>query len=749
MKQGFLKIRFTIEQAGMPVWLRAPAWIILAAGMLYAGSTEAGPVIDILQTKSAPGISPDHLRPVVSTTAWLACALTLVLRFYLAGAAWNWLLPEGLLSGSPKGYRALLCSAGALVIGVPSALLLSLVLSEFGVASLAWELLGSGVVTVGGLLLGRRCAPSRTRQTLALSVPGALVVFAGTAAIMHLPRCGEWMPGGWDPGIYITQGVCVGQTGTFHPTPQAHHAALTAGELPLFTKEYGAFPQIFPGVPLDAKGRQVRHYFFRLTPTLVSVLMRCGGLAAATRVNFIMGLLGLIVFAAFLRIHRLSSVCLAIALLLLIAHPLWLYHLHLPTSEMTELFLVLGLGMLMGVQREGWFSHVVFLMLMLAAIVNRVSFVPFAGMLVLALSWADMQRTDRQRVLVERLLQILVICLGTFYDFTATAVTMANLQFVSLELIIVAGTCLVIAGGLELMLARGVNLRLLSPPILFSCFTAALMLLGLGAVMLPRHVTVLAAVRQNATHILPFLGPWLAVTAAAGLAVLWFVRAAQSRHLAALMVVFVGVTVILLINSYAIPIYPWATRRYLPFTVPLLAVGASIALSYLWDMQGRWKLSRRLGAGIVAGALLVIPAKKSWHAVTGTEYDGLSRHLAELAAHIEPGDLILSDHFKWGTPMAFVYGKHVLDGSQLHGKRGGTLMPAALATLARLRSDGWRVLLLTSTPEGLDVYPRKLEGARLLWAGDSFVIKEIIHSPRAEDFARRERPAVFRLYELP
>lgn len=694
-------------------------------------------------------VFPEELISVVSTQAWLSCSLILVLRFYLAGATWNWLLPEGLLSGLGKGSRILLYSAGALVVGVPASLFISLVLAEFGVASLVWELLGSAVVALVGLSVGLRHAASRARQTMILSMPGALIVFVGIAVIMRLPNGGEWMLGGWDPGVYMNQGICVARTGTFHPPAQAHHVALTAEELPLFSRGEGAFPRIFPGVPLCAKDRQVRHYFFRLTPTLVSALTHCGGLAAAMRVNFIMGFMVLIVFAGLLRAHRCSAACFVISMVLLIAHPLWLYHLHLPISEMTELFLVLGVGMFLWAQREGWFCHVVFLLLVFMAIVNRVSFVPLAGMLVLALAWADMERTDRRRVLVERMLQMLVICLGTAYDFTATAVTMANLRYVSRELIVVTGICLLIAGALEVMAARRIHTRVLRPRILFGCLTGVLVLLGLGAVLLPHHVAVMAAVRQNTVRILPFLGPWLVVTAAAGLGVLWFVRAEQSRHLAALMSVFVGMTAILLINSCTIPIYPWTTRRYLPFTVPLLVITGGIALSALWDLPSRWKRIRRIGAGTIVAILLVIPATKSWHAVRGSEYDGVSSRLAELAARIQPSDLVLSDHFKWGTPLAFVYGKQVLDGTQLYGKRGDTLMPAALAAMARFRAEGWRVLMVTSTESGLGVYPREVKGARLVWAGSPFIVKEVVHSSGARDFMRREKTVVFRLYELP
>jgi hypothetical protein len=680
---------------------------------------------------------------------WVTCAATCVLRFYLVGAAWTWLAPDSLAARPGRGARALFHAALALLIGVPVSLFVSLFLSELGVASLPWELAATAILIAAGLIAGLAASPVRLRQTLALSGPGALVVFLGIAVILNLPRCGEWVVGGWDPGVYINEGVCVGRTGTFHPAAQPHHAALTDQELPLFSRDKTRFREIFPGIPLDSADRRVNYSFFRLTPTLVSALTRCGGLCAATRVNLVMGFLGLVVLGAFLLAHRFTRAGLVIAPLLLVTHPLWLYHLHFPTSEMTELFLLLGLGTLLPAQRTGWFCRIMVLVLLLAAIVNRVSFVPFSGMIVLATAWADMNRPDRGRVIRERLLQILTIGLGTAYAYTATAVMMAGLHDVAWKLMLVAGLCLALALSLDLLATRGPVARALRPSPVFRSAAAALCLLGVGAALFWRHLPVLASIRQNALNLGPFLGVAGVVLAVPGLMVLWGRQAARSRYLAALGLVLAAITALLLVDTFAYPFYPWATRRYLAFTVPLQVIGASLALSWLWDVTSGARRLRRVLAVALLGTTLALSARVSWHAISRTDYDGVSTQLTELQKHIGPRDLVVADHFKWGTPLTFIYGKQVLDGSKLYGSNGSTIQPEAIKALARLKGAGWRILWLSSTTQALEIYPEPIPGAVLSWESVPFTVREIVHSRRARDFESREKTVVFRLYAWP
>lgn len=696
------------------------------------------------------GLLLDSSHTMGAVIVWLTGAGLLTLRFYLTGAAWTWLLPA--IDGeAPRGPGTRLTHAAvALLGGVTSSVLLSLVLAECGQGFLRWEVLGSVLIVASGVVLGARHDRQRSRAARVAGLPGACVVFLGLAVILQMPHTGEWIVGGWDPGVYMDEGICVGRTGTFHPAPMAHHEQLTAAEVPLFCRGRGVFTQSFPAVPLDPGTRQIRHYFFRFTPALISALYRCGGMDAALRVNWIMGFLGLVVFAAFLRIHRATPAFIVAAVVLCGTHPLWLYHLHLPTSEMTELFLMLGAGLTLGLTGRGTLGGALLSTLLLCAIVNRVSFVPFAGLLVLATAWADMSRMERGPVMRERLLQLLAIGAGTLYDFTATRVTMATLQYVVPELLGVSGATLTLALLLDVLAWRGIRPRwLLSPGVVLGTLLAGGVLLGLGVGLGWRHVTLLARIRQNALQIGPYLGTVTLLLAVPGAWILWRCRTRMTRHFTAVVLVLSGITLLLLVNSFVVPICPWATRRYVPFTLPLLVLAAGIALSALWDAAVGFTVLRRMLAVGLLGLALAGSARLSWHAVRGTEYDGLSAQLAEVAAQIGPRDLVIADHFKWGMPLLLLHGKHVLDGSKFYGENGAVVMADGLIALERMKGLGWRVRFLTSTGDGLEVYPRGIPGVHQVWTSSPLDVREIIHSARARDFVLREKHLVFRLYAMP
>jgi hypothetical protein len=382
-------------------------------------------------------------------------------------------------------------------------------------------------------------------------------------------------------------------------------------------------------------------------------------------------------------------------------------------------------------------------------VLNRVSFVPFAGMMIMAIAWADLERTDRRRVNRERLLQVLTIAAGAVYDFTVTGVTMASLRYAVPELLIVTGVTLTLAMALDSLAARGMCRWLMSPTLVFGALLGLVVAVGLGAWLLGPHVSLFARVRQNAVQIGPYLGTGLLLLSIPGAVVLWWGPVRTSRCFAAMLMVLTGITALLMVNNFVVPVCPWATRRYLPFTLPLLVIAASSALSAVWHATVATKVLRGALVVAVLGVVLAGTARLSWHALRGTEYDGLSVRLAEVAQQIGPRDLVVSDHFKWGTPLLLLHGKHVLDGSKFYGKGGAAVMEEGITALARLKGSGWRVLFLTSTSSGLEVYPRAIPDAVPVWSASPFTVKEIIHSARARDFELREKTVVFTLYALP
>ena len=180
--------------------------------------------------------------------------------------------------------------------------------------------------------------------------------------------------------------------------------------------------------------------------------------------------------------------------------------------------------------------------------------------------------------------------------------------------------------------------------------------------------------------------------------------------------------------------------------VDALAVFAGYFMSLFWARKDRYAPVLKSIAVAMAAAVLVSNAKLSWHAISRTEYDGVSAALAEVAARIGPDDIVVTDHPWWGTPLALIHGKQVLDGREFYTSEARDTMKQALAPLDRLRRSGRRVLFVTSTAQGMEIFPRKLRGVTLDWVSAPFAVRELIHSRHARDFVLREKPVIFQIY---
>ena len=678
---------------------------------------------------------------------WVRCTLLIALRLFVPGMAWGWLVWR-----SAHGRRRLpqyVVAAGiASVVGAAVGLLPAVFLAEAGLYSVWCDVLvvvlciGSGFAA--GLAFRRRAFLEYARTCC----PGLGAFALAAAVVMLLPHRGEWVPGGWDPGVYVSQGVHVAATGTFHPRPDPAYSALNADELPLFTRDFGVYVETFPGVPIDPESRAHRHYFFRLMPGLVSMLTRCGGLRAATRANMVVGALVLFAFAGLLLSHGCRVSHLLFSLLILGSQPIWLYHLHVPTSEMLQLLLVCGAGLMLPLRKTRPAASALLALIVFAAILNRLSFAPFAGLLLALLAASDFRREDRGRVWGEHALLAAAIACGVGYDALFCRITVTCLGNVIRALLWVSGAGMAAWVILDAAAASGrVRARL---PACFGRLLCAACLLGLAAacvacVTFSGRPEVRMAL-TNMRRLVPFVGWTVCAAAAAGGLLLVCGRRGAGRELKTFVIFLAGVTAAVFVHKHIVDIYPYATRRYLAFTVPAAAICGGYLLSRLWE-AGEWA-----GRACAAAALLVLlggSARRGWRAWTGTEYDGVSAVLARAAARIGSDELIVADHPWWGTPMTFIYGKPVLNGRPFYSRPGTETMASGLAALRRIRGTGRRIRFLTSTAKGLDIFPLAVPGAALEWSSPELALEEIAHSPRASDFATRQRRFVFRLYSWP
>lgn len=680
----------------------------------------------------------------VAVNAWLAGSLGLVARVLLPGAAWAWLWRA---NAEPLSERepAVFLLARMVVIGVALALAQVLALATLGIYTRRVEVAVGLLTGLLGFYAGRRCAPGFWGARRRAAAVAATYVGAGFLGIMLLPQRGEWILGGWDPGIYVNQGVVLERNGALRPAPDRFFSRLTGPELEWFTRPAFNFTEAYPVVPLDRR-RVLEPFFFPLTPAWIAMAQRAGGLRAATRANEFLGWLTLPVFFALARRLHPARPYAWVALTLLLLQPLWLYHLHFPTSEMLQLLLLCGIGLLLPDRR----AHPVFPWLLAGllglAMLNRFSFLPFGALLVCVLAWLDLPRAERIRVAGERILQIGALVLGAICDALTQPTTLGRLERQMPELLMTFTFLVIIALALDILAFHPPLRRGLPAFLERGAWSTGLVAFGLlAAASFGSAEDALSGFRWSCGLVLHF-GGWAAVTLALAGALLMALRSGGApAGLKAWALFLLAATAVTMLLPEIARLLPWATRRYVEFTVPLLALLGALPVARLWA-TARLRRAGPTLALLLLAATLGSNARGAWRAWRLTEYDGLSVALTEAARHIGPADIVVADHFRWGTPLCFLHDKQVVNGELFFADRHPDRMRNALRVLARMAREGHPVRFLTSTETGLRIFPVPVEPVRLDWESTPWTMRETIHSPRATALEQREKSKRFRLY---
>lgn len=674
----------------------------------------------------------------VVSNPWLACGLLVAAHFFLPGMAWGWTISRPNTNPSGRCFAVLFAASVSLVLGFLWSLLGNLVLAEAGLFTGTGEIALLGIVVLSGLLAGALGNRRACIEHLRLSLPGLLFTILVAVAVMLLPNRGEWIAGGWDPGIYVNQGIHISRSNGLRPPPDPVFANLAPENISLLTRRTHNYVEAQPVVPLDTETRRLEHFFFRLTPMLIAVMDRCGGLRAATRVNEITGILLLPLFACMTWLLGRKGRYAAFALLALLLQPVWLYQLHLPTSEILSLFFLCAMGLLTGLRPLNRRMAGLFCLLLFATEINRFSFLPFGFLMLFFLAVLDISDSDQAGLGKQRLFQMAALLAGAIYDYAVNPTTIGRLFEAVPALLIASVLLLALTIFIDSVVARrGMGARLVvvaekyGLPVLL-----AISLLGFA-------MSIPAEFRANISQLLPFLGSTAVAIAVIGLVFLIF---GESLPLKTWCVFLLAATLISLARSEIAALWPWATRRFVEYTVPLLALGGAVLLARLWALK-RWApVPRLLAAGVIA-LLVVTGGRTARQAWSRTEFNGLSASIAEVAAQLREGDIVVADHFRWGTPLRFLHDVAVINGELFFAEGTPDKMKAALPVLAGLRDEGHRILFLTSTEKGLDVFPLTLNTTHLVWESDPIVLQEFIHGPRVNTFQLKDQPRLFRLYE--
>lgn len=677
---------------------------------------------------------------LASVNPWIGCSLVLAGLVALPGLAWGWLWwPADGDDGKGLARRAL-ATAIAAWVGLTIALAVALALGEAGLLK-PWLHRGAVcAMALAGAIAGWRRARPRLLGLARAAAPGLGILAVVFAVIMLLPRQGEWVLGGWDPGVYVNQGVQAAATGTFRPPPLPCHRELSEEGFRAFTRGREDYREWLPAIPANPDDRSSALYFFRLFPTMIAVTAQAGGLRAATRVNAFAAALALLALGAVLtRARDRRWPWLAGAVLLV--QPLWLYHIHTPTSEMLHLGILLmaGWAWLQRRQHPRW--NYAFAGLLLLGQLNRFDQVAFSGLWLLATACDDADRAPRRRVWFERAVQFAALAAGVLADIAWSSLTLIRIERI-LPLLVGAAAALLAATLLVDALAGRMPPRVAARLPRLARLSAWIAMGGAvwlwwGPLPAPLADTGLALRR-----LVPYLGGLGCVTALAGAILVNMRRHPADERWPLFLLILGGSAFALLVESHIAPIYPWAARRHVPFALPVMVMLASYVLVRLWN----WRPASGPALAMLLLAGLAWEHAGAWRdAWRHTEFDGVSARVQDVAGQLAPGDVVVTDHQWWAAPLWFLHQQQVLNGMVLWEERDESLREPACAALRELASKGHRIRFLTSTADGMSIFRVPL-GTRLDWSSEPFTFQEIQHHRSARGFAARTRTREFRLY---
>ena len=686
-------------------------------------------------------ILPIHGQNVAAITI----ALSLTLALLGPGFAWIWLIPEQNRPRISLPARYILTGAHIALLGTVLIALGTMILAEtgsFSNKSLVFVTLG---LMSTGIILGTLRGAWNFRRHVGSSLPTFGVTVIAFFILLQLPQRGNWIAGGWDPGIYVGQGVMVHRTGTFHPPPDTLLATLSDEEFSAFTRETHNFVEYLPVVPVDPDSRAIQPFFFRLFPSVVCMLYDIGGIEAAMRVNLFIGWLTSIVFMGMLVAQRRHTMLVTGAFLGLVTHPIWVFMAHFPTSEMLQLLFVCGLGLLLPYRFAARSTTWIVALVLLCAMLNRFSFLPFAGIYLCVCTWMDIPRRARDSPFRSRLLHTIAILSGALFDSISCNVTLARLDDLVPPLVVgglaVCGLALVI----EILAFHSGTRKLMAKP---GTKTMMLGLLVAGLASWGLEKSGLGWILQNMSlHVrsaLPYLGPVLILLAVTGF-ILVIVQADDTRTWNGFLLFLMAITTITFGVDAISSLYPWAMRRHLAYTLPLLVILATLLSATLWQ-QGAKRPASRIAAVIWICVVILFQSPKALDAARHTELNGLADVMADMAAQIDDNDIVVADHFRWGTPLKLIHGKQILNGELLWARDDEHRTKIAFSALRRLHEKGHRVIFVTSTHDGLSVFPGHVQGVKL-WSTDCITLRELNHHIKQTGFGVRTRTKQFTLWE--
>lgn len=565
--------------------------------------------------------------------------------------AWFAALAAGVLVVSWLGFT--LVQAGR--FSLPSLLLL---LALYAVATLWWA---------------SRRAHAATRLKYDRSLLPALVLSLVAAVAIAGPF--EWILGGRDPGIYISGGALIAQTGSALEE-DGLAAAIPDSAAPSFfgkwdTDSYwrlGGFPFS------DDSRRAVVAQFFHLFTTWTALLYTIGGVQLSLWATPLFGLLGALAAYVAGRV-LLGSTAAILGALLLSLNVSQVWYSRYPTAEALSQFLFLSgvafFALFVRSRHRYWgaLAGIALGQLYLA----RVDMLLVPAVVVLVLGWEAWKgRLGREYLPfgafhLVLLVQATVYALGPTIQYTRLAIgaPFESPTFITWAVLGLSGTSVITAASFAARKSLAVSIlstrRVLWLAALSIVVAALYAYFVRPGWLLPDLVPTAHLVSDYDGENLVRLG-WYVSPLGVALGIVGYIRGLFRRLSVATAVFFLiagAYTAVYTTRAMITPDHFWAIRRYVPVTVPCLLMLSGYAITEL----GRTRVWRVRGDLLAAGLYLVLLAfslyslRPVWPFV---EMAGVTQQVEALSAAVDKDAVVLFEDADTGNyasvPLRYLYG---------------------------------------------------------------------------------------------
>lgn len=681
-------------------------------------------------------------------------SLMVGLRIVLAG--WFWAGETGLRL---SGVLDRICRAAAL--GVVLNLLPAFILAPFGWWNPRYDYFVWFLIVIAGFARSLKVKRAYPRAVLEISA-GVLLLAALSFAAAVMPLRSEWIAGGWDPGIYVNNAVAMAQRDGVQPRTDTVYSLITPEDVHALSRGNKEYREIFPGVPVIRENGSILLYFSYFNSIAGAWLFRLGGFDWLFKLPVFAGFWGVFVATGFFRASGMTWKMSMLGLLAWVLSPLWWYQQAIPTTEMMYiLLLTAGLLFYAHSRKTGHKTPVAAAMCFFAATLNHFNFPVVFGLLFVVLALLE-----RREASAHADMRILTCAAGVVAGFawgllfSPSIIVRLQEEEQVLQWVLLPFVALLACAMLIVRLPLPSRIQDFIYRLLPGCCSVA----GAASILLA-FTTIMAESWGGGSSRLAdlpcvgfflfrlarlqvFGGPAAFMMAGVGLLLMGNHDKEGSRRFFRYVVCAFGFAVLVFCVMPGIAgIYPWALRRYLPVLIPFLAAAQGYAFWVILAGSG-WssRLSRWLAAGLMAAAV-ILSAQRSFAAARVGDYIGVKKALDDVASRLDPRDIIIADDAKWGTPLLLSYNFDVINGSLLWRSSDPARQNSFMDALNRMSATtGRRVVWLTSTAKGMDIYPPQVELTQLMWEATPFSYQTVIHSSRARSFATETNNKIFRLY---